>query len=81
MVGDWPNLVPLWYHISMAMNLRLSPQQNKALKKVAAQKGISMQEAALKAIDEYISHRSEKLTKNIARIKSEDAELLERLSK
>ena len=52
----------------MAMNLRLSPQQNKALKKVAAQKGISMQEAALKAIDEYISHRSEKLTKNIARI-------------
>ena len=65
----------------MAMNLRLSPQQNKALKKVAAQKGISMQEAALKAIDEYIAHRSEKLTKNIARIKSEDAELLERLSK
>jgi len=65
----------------MAMNLRLSPQQNKALKKVAAQKGISMQEAALKAIDEYIYHRSEKLTKNIARIKSEDAELLERLSK
>ena len=65
----------------MAMNLRLSPTQNKALKKVAAQKGISMQEAALKAIDEYISHRADKLKESIARIKSEDAQLLERLSK
>ncbi|MBM3698924.1 MAG: DNA-binding protein [Actinobacteria bacterium] len=65
----------------MAMNLRLSPTQNKALKKVAAQKGISMQEAALKAIDEYISHRADKLNESIARIKSEDAQLLERLSK
>ncbi|MFM8633055.1 MAG: DNA-binding protein [Candidatus Nanopelagicus sp.] len=65
----------------MAMNLRLSPTQNKALKKVAAQKGISMQEAALKAIDEYISHRADKLNASIARIKSEDAQLLERLSK
>jgi hypothetical protein len=64
----------------MAMNLRLSPTQNKALKKVAAQKGISMQEAALKAIDEYISHRADKLNKSVARIKSEDAQLLERLS-
>ena len=63
------------------MNLRLSPTQNKALKKVAAQKGISMQEAALKAIDEYISHRTDKLNESIARIKSEDAQLLERLSK
>jgi hypothetical protein len=65
----------------MAMNLRLSPTQNQALKKVAAQKGISMQEAALKAIDEYISHRADKLNESIARIKSEDAQLLERLSK
>ena len=65
----------------MAMNLRLSPTQNKALKKVAAQKGISMQEAALKAIDEYISHRADNLNESIARIKSEDAQLLERLSK
>ena len=65
----------------MAMNLRLSPTQNRALKKVAAQKGISMQEAALKAIDEYISHRAGKLNESIARIKSEDAQLLERLSK
>lgn len=65
----------------MAMNLRLSEHQSKSLRKVADQRGISMQEAALQAIDEYISHRSQKLATNIARIKSEDAELLDRLSK
>jgi len=65
----------------MAMNLRLSEQQSKSLRKVADQRGISMQEAALQAIDEYISHRSQKLATNIARIKGEDAELLDRLSK
>jgi len=74
-------LVPLWYHFHMAMNLRLSEQQSKSLRKVADQRGISMQEAALQAIDEYISHRAQKLDTNIARIKREDAELLDRLSK
>ena len=65
----------------MAMNLRLSEQQSKALRKVADQRGISMQEAALQAVDEFIAHRSKKLVDNIARIKSEDADLLDRLSK
>jgi len=45
-------LVPKWYHLFMAMNLRLSPEQAKALKRAAAEDGISMQEAALRAIDE-----------------------------
>ena len=35
----------------MAMNLRLSETQSVALRKVAAQQGISMQDAALAAID------------------------------
>jgi len=74
-------MVPLWYHSCMAMNLRLSEQQSKSLRKVADQRGISMQEAALQAINEYISHRGQKLDSNIARIKREDAELLDRLSK
>jgi hypothetical protein len=65
----------------MAMNLRLSEQQSNSLRKVADQRGISMQEAALQAIDEYISHRGQKLHSNIARIKREDAQLLDRLSK
>jgi hypothetical protein len=65
----------------MAMNLRLSDKQSKELRKVAEQRGISMQEAALQAIDEYLSHRAQRLSENIARIKKEDAKLLDRLSK
>jgi hypothetical protein len=65
----------------MAMNLRLSEKQSKELRKVADQRGISMQEAALQAIDEYLSHRAQRLSDNIAKIKKEDANLLDRLSK
>ena len=64
----------------MAMTLRLSDKQSSALKKVAEQEGISMQEAALKAVDDYINRRNKKLTEAIARVKSEDAELLRRLA-
>ncbi len=75
------NVVPKWYHFTMAMNLRLSPEQSEALKKAAAEDGISMQEAALRAIDTYTSRRREKLLKGIERIKTQDAELLRRLAK
>jgi len=62
----------------MAMNLRLSPEQTEALKITAAQHGISMQEAALQAIDAYITARSERLLAGMVRIAREDAELLRR---
>lgn len=75
------NVVPKWYHFTMAMNLRLSPEQSEALKKAAAEDGISMQEAALRAIDAYTSRRREKLFKGIEKIKTQDAELLRRLAK
>ncbi len=75
------NVVPKWYHFTMAMNLRLSPEQSEALKKAAAEDGISMQEAALRAIDAYTSRRREKLLKGIEKIKTQDAELLRRLAK
>jgi len=65
----------------MAMNLRLSPEQTEALRATAQEKGISMQEAALAAIDAYISHRGERLKAAILKIASEDSELLDRLSK
>ena len=73
-------LVPLWYHFSMAMNLRLSPKQTEELRKSAAQDGISMQEAALAAIDAYTSRRNQRLKEAINRIATEDAELLKRLA-
>ena len=73
-------LVPLWYHFYMAMNLRLSPKQTEELRKSAAQDGISMQEAALAAIDAYTSRRNQRLKEAINRIATEDAELLKRLA-
>ena len=65
----------------MAMTLRLSDKQSKALRKVADNQGISMQEAALAAVDEYVSTRQQRLSEIIERIRVEDAELLDRLSK
>lgn len=65
----------------MAMNLRLSEAQTAALRAAAEQDGISMQEAALRAIDAFTSRRADRLAAAIARVASEDAELLERLSR
>jgi hypothetical protein len=65
----------------MAMNLRLSKEQSQALKKAAAEDGISMQEAALRAIELYSSRRRSILLESIEKIKSEDSELLKRLAK
>jgi hypothetical protein len=40
-----------------------------------------MQEAALRAIDDYTSRRRKKLVEGIEKIKVQDAELLQRLAK
>jgi hypothetical protein len=64
----------------MAMNLRLSAAQSKALKKAAEEDGISMQEAALRAIDDYTSRRKKLIKGTIEKIRTEDAELLRRLA-
>ena len=50
------------------------------MKKAAAEDGISMQEAALRAIDAYTSRRRKVILESIAKIRTEDAELLRRLS-
>ena len=64
----------------MAMTLRLSDEQSAALKRIAAQEGISMQEAALKAVDDYLTRREKRLGDVIRRVKNEDQELLHRLA-
>ncbi len=74
-------LVPEWYHLEMAMNLRLTPEQTAALRKAAEEDGISMQDAALRAIDTYTSRRRKLILGAIEKIKTEDAELLRRLAK
>jgi hypothetical protein len=64
----------------MDINLKLSPEQSKALEKAAAEDGISMEEAALRAIEFYSSRRKSTLLESIEKIKTEDSELLKRLA-
>jgi len=64
----------------MDINLKLSPEQSKALEKAAAEDGISMEEAALRAIELYSSRRKSTLLESIKKIKTEDSELLKWLA-
>ena len=63
------------------MNLRLSDDEAAALRHKAEQQGRSMQEVAREAIRQYTTDRSARLAAAVDRIRTEDAELLDRLSK
>jgi len=65
---------------AMAMTLRLSEEQTAKLRATAEREGISMQTAALKAIDEYVSRRTQRRDQIIEQIFTEDAALFDRLS-
>jgi len=65
----------------MAMNLRLSDAEAEALRRRAEQEGRSMQEVARAAIAEYVSARPARLRAAIDRVRTEDAELLDRLGR
>ena len=65
---------------AMAMTLRLSEEQTAKLRATAEGEGISMQTAALKAIDEYVSRRTQRRDQIIEQIFTEDAALFDRLS-
>lgn len=75
-----PPLVPSWYRWRMAMNLRLTDEESEALRAKAEQEGRSMQEVAKTAIAQYVSDRPRRLLSAIERVRTEDQELLERLS-
>ena len=64
----------------MDINLKLSPEQSRALEKAAAEDGISKEEAALRAIELYSSRRKSTLLESIKKIKTQDSELLKRLA-
>ena len=63
----------------MAMTLRLSDEESAALRERADKEGRSMQEVAKSAINAYLARRPERLRAAIDRVRTEDAELLERL--
>jgi len=65
----------------MAMNLRLSDTETDALRAKAEQEGRSMQEVARAAIAQHVSERPQRLRAAIDRVREEDNELLERLSR
>ena len=65
----------------MAMNLRLSDGEAEALRRKAADEGRSMQEVAKAAIADYVSGRPERLRAAIEKVRTEDAELLDRLGR
>ncbi len=67
--------------MAMAMNLRLTDDETAALRERADKEGRSMQEVARQAIDEYVSERPKRLRAAIERVRTEDAELLERLGR
>lgn len=65
----------------MAMTLRLTDEEQAALRDRAAQEGISMQDAARRAVREYVA-RGEHRTRVAAaaeRVKAAHGEALERL--
>lgn len=74
-------MIPQWYHLDMAMTLRLSEEDTEALRARAQVEGRSMQEIAVIAVRQYLDDRSARLNSYIGRIASEDAELLDRLSR
>lgn len=74
-------VVPKRYHRVMAMNLRLTEGETEALRRKAAEEGRSMQEVARSAIAEYVSGRPQRLLAAIDKVRTEDAELLDRLGR
>jgi hypothetical protein len=65
----------------MAMTLRLTEDETAALRSRAEAEGRSMQDIARTAISEYLSRRPDRLRGAIDRVRTEDAELLERLGR
>ena len=74
-------MVPKRYRLGMAMNLRLTDDETEALRQRAEKEGRSMQDVARRAIAAYVSDRPYRLATAIERVRTEDAELLDRLAK
>ena len=65
----------------LAMNPQLTDAESAALRAQAEQEGRPPQEVGRTAIARYISERPQRLLAAIERVRTEDDELLERLSR
>ena len=66
-------VVPKWYHIVVAMNLRLDEEDSALLRALAEAEQVSLHEAALRAI-----RRSARDVAHTARVRQATAEMLDR---
>jgi hypothetical protein len=67
----------------MAMTLRLTPDEQAALSERAAAEGVSMQEAARRAVREYVIHgqHRDRVSAAARRVMAAHADALERLGR
>lgn len=63
------------------MTLRLTDEDNEALRAAADREGRSMQDVVTTALREYLAKRDEFRTQQVNRFLAEDSELLELLSR
>lgn len=64
----------------MAMTLRLSEEQTAKLRETAEREGVSMQAAALKAIDDYVNRRTKRRDAILTGVVADHDGLLRRLA-
>lgn len=76
-------MIPKWYHVFMAMTLRLTAEQEAQLTALAQQTNMSKQQAAVMAIEEAAQRRAydAKLDSAIDSVLTRYADALERLGK
>jgi hypothetical protein len=74
-------MVSIRYHYAMAMTLRLTYDERAALRDRAKREGISMQEAARRAVREYIarSEHRDRVAAAAERVVTAHADALRRL--
>lgn len=63
----------------MAMTLRLTDEQTEALRAAADQDGLSMQAAAVRAVEEYSLRRREQRDRLLKQFSRENRAVLDRL--
>ena len=81
--GEQFRMPPCWYHLPMAMTLRLSAEDERLLADLAAADNVSKQEATVRAIREVAERRSrvQSVAQASERVRVRYAHVLERLGR
>jgi len=76
-------VIPVWYHRGMAMTLRLTDEDERALALLAEAQGISKQEATVRAIRDAAARRvhEHRVSELSAAARARYADVLERLGR